>query len=417
MIGIIGINYKSSPIEIREKFSLNEQSIKEFGLVLKEKSGFSSLIVLSTCNRSEYYFQMEDCCDSAAFSFMLRSLKEFCDVSENVRDYFYFKSGDDAFKHLFHVISGANSMIIGEDQIVGQVKQALQISINNNLSDSELTRLFTKSFEVSKKIRTQTKINKGAFSVSYAGVEKCISIFPKLTDQNILLIGAGETGTLTLKTLRKKGCEKIVITNRTQEKATHLANKYKVRAMSFTSISSQLEIFDIIIVSTGSQKALISKEMAENASSKRAKMKQLYIDLSVPRNVDHSVSSVENVTVYDVDNLQEVVNANQEKRKKLMSEIDGIVDDYINDFNDWLSTRNLSSIISNIKSNFNLINQKELKGFKKVNNADETNLLDNYGSYIAEKYSRHLIKNLREVTKNGRKAEYIKVLNQLFELN
>ncbi|MCF6366344.1 MAG: glutamyl-tRNA reductase [Bacteroidales bacterium] len=417
MIGLIGINYKSSTLDIREKFSLDESAIKNFGLYIKNKQGLSGLIVLSTCNRSEYYFRMQDCCDSGAFSFMLKSLKEFCNVTENVRDYFYFKSGENAYKHLFHVISGANSMIIGEDQIVGQVKQALKISIDNNLSDTELTRLFTKSFEVSKKIRTQTKINKGAFSVSYAGVEKCISVFNNIVDCNVLLIGAGETGALTLKSLLKKGCKNIVITNRTEERAVRLANKYKVKSVPFSSLVSELENSDIIIVSTASQKALITKEIAENTIAKTKKKKQLYIDLSVPRNVEHSVSSTENIIVFDVDDLQEVVNANQEKRIKLISEIDNLVNTYVDEYCDWLSTRNLSSVISKIKTNFSLINQKELSGFKKNNKSAETNLLDNYGSFIAEKYSRHFIKNLREVTQNGRKTEYIKVLSELFEIN
>ncbi|NOZ36427.1 MAG: glutamyl-tRNA reductase [Chlorobi bacterium] len=416
MIGLIGINYKTSILETREKFSLNEQQIKEFGISLMRKQGFSGIVVLSTCNRSEYYFQMQDCCEAAAFKFMLKSLKEFCGVKENVRDFFYFKSDDETFKHLFYVISGAKSMVIGEDQIVGQVKQALQISLENNLSDTELTRLFTKSFEVSKKIRTKTKINKGAFSVSYAGVEKCMSVFSNITDRDILLVGAGETGTLTLKSLRKKGCSNIVITNRTEEKAVHLAEKYKVKSIPFASLTSQLEFSDIIIVSTSSQKTLITKEIAENACLKRDNKKQLYIDLSVPRIVDNKVSSIENVIVFDVDDLQEVVNANQDKRKKLITDIDTMLEEYITEFNDWLSTRNLSSIISNIKTNFTSINKKELQGFKKINKADENHLLDNYSEFIAEKYSRVLIKNLREVTGNGRKVEYIKVLNKFFEL-
>ncbi|MBI9068099.1 MAG: glutamyl-tRNA reductase [Salinivirgaceae bacterium] len=417
MIGVLGINYKTSPIDIREKFSFNDKKIIEFSQKLSAKEGFSGLVVLSTCNRSEFYFHMEDCCESAAFMFMLRSLKEFCGVDGAVREYFYLKSENDAFKHLFYVVSGANSMILGEDQIVGQVKTALQISIDNEISDTELTRLFTKSLEVNKKIRTKTKMNEGAFSVSYAGVEKCLSVFDDITTCNVFIVGAGETGTLTLKSLVKKGCKNIVITNRTAEKAQHLAEKYKIQSLAFHQLESQLQFSDIVIVSTASQTALIDKAMVERINKNRNGQKQLFIDLSVPRNVSHSVAEVENTLVYDVDDLQEIVTANNEKRKKMVAKIDGVVNEYIEEYSDWLSTRNLSSLIAAIKTNFSTVNQSELEGFKRINKTNgSSSLVDSYGTHITEKYTRLLIKNLKEVTNNGRKMEYIKVLNELFEL-
>lgn len=418
MIGIIGINYKTSPLEIREKFSFNNDQIIEFGKELQEHEDFSGLVVLSTCNRSEFYFQMENCCATAGFSFIFKRLKAFCKVEEPVKDYFYFKAENEAFEHLFYVVSGVNSMILGEDQIVGQVKSAFQISDDNNLSDTELTRLFSKALEVNKKIRTKTKINEGAFSVSYAGVEKCIEVFDDITSCNILLVGAGETGTLTLKSLLKKGCNNIVITNRTEEKAKSLAAKYNVKSLPFHHLESQLEQSDIIIVSTGSQKALINKNMVEAISVARNHKKQLYIDLSVPRNVAHDVSDVDSILVYDVDDLQEIVDINQKKRKEIIHKAESIVDENIKDYSDWLSSRNLATIISTIKSNFTDVNKSELKGFKKINKTNGSSaIVEHYGDHITDKYTRLLIKNLKEVTNNGRKVEYIKMLNELFELN
>jgi len=417
MIGVLGINYESSPLNVRESFSLSEDQIIKLGSSLKQRAGFSGLVVLSTCNRSEFYFQMEDFCEKAIYNYMLKSLKSFCDISIDTRDYFYYKSGDEAFKHLFHVVAGANSMILGEDQIVKQVKHALQISIDNDLSDTELTRLFSKSFEANKKIRTQTKINQGAFSVPYAGVEKCMTVFPDLKSRKILVVGTGETGRLTLKNLIKKGCQDIVITNRTYEKASVLAEKYGVKAASFDSLAAKLHESDIVIVSTSSKKALINYEEVNHSKAIRNGEKQLFIDLSVPRNVDPSVADIDNTIVYDIDQLQEIVDANQEKRKKLISEIEEIVDEYLQEFNDWLSARNLKGVISTVKSNFEMVNQTELAGFKKVNKTEDSELLDSYASHIKEKYARLLIKNIKEVTHNGRKEEYVKLLNSLFDLN
>ncbi len=417
MIGLIGINYNSSPILVREKFTFNENQIIDFGTQLKSNSNVSGLVILSTCNRSEIYFQMEDCWDKEAFSFMLKSWKAFCGVTDSIREYFYFKTDTEVFKHLFYVVSGANSMVLGEDQIVGQVKQALQISQDSNISDTELNRLFTKSLEANKKIRNKTKINQGAFSVSYAGVEKCMSVFSDIQKCRILLVGAGETGTLTLKSLLKKGCQDIVITNRTFEKAENLASKYKVSACPISNLEVELESSDIVIVSTGSQVPLVTEQMTERVSQKRDNRKLLFIDLSVPRNVSAGVSAIPNVLVYDVDQLEEVVNKNTEKRKKLITAIDAIIEDYIVEFSDWLSSRKLGEVISTIKTNFSAVNQIELEGFKKVNKTVKDNLLDNYGTHITEKYTRLLIKNLKEVTNNGRKTEYVKVLNSLFNLN
>ncbi|NPA68320.1 MAG: glutamyl-tRNA reductase [Chlorobi bacterium] len=420
MIGLVGINFKTAPLDIREKFSLDDKTAVEFAEEVKQKSKISGIVVLSTCNRAEYYFHTDDCCETAAYSNILKALKSFCGVKENVKEYFYFKSGKDAYKHLFHVISGASSMVVGEDQIVGQVKHALQLSEKNKLSDTELTRLFTKSFEVSKKVRTQTEINKGAFSVSYAGVEKCMSVFPDIISCNILLTGAGETGELTLKSLIKKGCKNIVITNRTLSKAEKLSKKYGVKSMPFSSYKEQLSEFDIIIVSTGSSKILIEKNDAQKAVTKRNGKKQLYLDLSVPRNISNDVSEIKNIVIFDVDDLKETVNSNKEKRLKLIGEIDKITDIYINEFEDWLSARNLGPVISKIISGFSRINKKEISGFKKANKLNEHEkeiLLENYGNYIAEKCSRRFIKNIKEVTENGKNTEYVKVLSELFELN
>jgi len=417
MIGIVGINYKSAPLSIRERFSFTSEQIVEFGQVLKQKSGFNSVIILSTCNRSEIYFQMEECCDKSAFSYILTSLKQYRNISENIRQYFYLKIDDEAYSHLFRVVSGLNSMVLGENQIVGQVKQAYRYSADAGLIDCELDRLFSKSLEAGKKIRTETKLNQGAFSVSYAGIEKCLSVFPDITKRSILLVGAGETGELTLKTLIKKGCENILITNRTLDRSQKLAKKYNVKAGAYEELENLLLISDIVLVSTASQSFIIHKEQVERVNRNRGDDKQLYIDLSVPRNVAHEVSEIKNVQVFDVDDLQEVVDSNQENRKKLTLQAEVIIGDYLEEFRNWISSRNLSLVISRIKTNFNDVNHAELAGFKKINKAEENPLIDHYGKHITDKYTRLLIKNLKEVTNNGRKQEYIKMLTELFELN
>ena len=216
----------------------------------------------------------------------------------------------------------------------------------------------------------------------------------------------------------KKGCTDITVTNRTHEKAVDLSNAFGVKCLPIESLQAQLAYSDIIIVSTGSQKALITHEMVKLANIERAGKKQLFIDLSVPRNVESKVNDIENVIVHDIDHLQEVVFANQEKRKKVIKKAEDIVNEYVDEFSDWMSTRNLSPIISAIKENFNSVNYNELEGFKKLNKTNgSSEIVEHYGSHITDKYTRLLIKNLKEVTDNGRKTEYIKVLNELFKIN
>lgn len=416
MIGVLGINYESAPLQVREGFSLQGQQIIDLVTHFKNDTGFSGMVVLATCNRAEFYFQMQDAPREKAFRLMLDELMQFCGIEEARDSYFYFKLGNDAFKHLFHVVAGANSMVLGEDQIVGQVKEALQFSTSNNLADSELNRLFIKALEANKKIRTQTKINQGAFSVSYAGVEKCMQVFEDITACKILVVGTGETGTLTLKNLLKKGCSNVVVTNRTPEKAEAVAAEYQVDTAPFHELTEHLEESDIVLVSTGSQVPVINREDILDSHARRADRTQLFIDLSVPRNVDPAVASIENTIVYDMDHLQGIVNANQEKRRQLISEMDEIIDRYLEEFNEWLSSRNLGQVIATLKSNFNSINQNELEGFKKAKKADDE-LLDDYGDHLSEKYARLLIRNIKEVTQNGKDMEAVKMLNNLFQLH
>ncbi|MDC0584630.1 glutamyl-tRNA reductase [Bacteroidales bacterium] len=415
MVGVLGINYESSSLEIREKFSFNEEKYKAFGDLLRQREGFSGAIILSTCNRSEIYFQMNDCCQTSAFSHMLKSLKQFVGVTENVRQHFYFKIGEDCFAHLFQVVSGVQSMVFGEYQIVGQIKQALQESENLGLSDTVLSRLFTKALETSKQIRNATKINEGAFSVSSAGIEKSIEVFPDIEKRKVLILGAGETGQLTLKSLLKKNCSNITIANRTNEKAEKLAKAHGVKSVIFDDLEKTLSHIDIVYVSTSSQEPLITHKMVQGAMEARDFLPQLYIDLSVPRNVDVHVNEINNANVVDVDHLQEVVDHHDVKRKQRTCEVNKMIDQHVEEYVNWLSTRNLNTIIQNIKTGFETINKSELQTFKKINKADDV-LLDDYGIHISKKYSRMFIKKLREVTDNGRKAEYVKVLNDLFAM-
>lgn len=416
MIGVLGINYKTAPIEIREKFAFSDEEAIKFIKLLKIDSQVHGAIVLSTCNRTEIYYHTEQQDSENAKKFLIRNLEYFKEYSDDYAQNFYFKYNSDAIEHLFKVVSGIDSLIIGEDQIIGQVKSAFKLSLDNNLAGSVLTRMFNKSFEAGKRVRSETAINQGAASVSSAAVELCADKIEGLTKKNILLVGTGQTGELALQNFSKRGCKNLFITNRTYSKAQNIAQKYKGKAFELDQLAEFLPLADIVLVATSSKTHLITDEMVA-AFNELKTNGQLYIDLSVPRNISQSIGMMEHVELYAVDDLQELVKATAEKRKDAIKDAMEIIESVKQDFSEWLCALELTPTIVKIKKNFHQINKSELQGFIKINSVKNPEIVEYYAEHITEKYARLFIKNLKMVTENGKRKEYVNLLNELFELS
>jgi glutamyl-tRNA reductase len=232
MIGIIGLSHKSAPVHIREKFSLNVGEKTKLSHQISTNPYLDELVILSTCNRTEIYFKAADCCSPGAFNIVHRNLYQFIGTNEEMTKYFYRFQHDEAVRHLFRVVSSLDSMVLGEYQIVSQVKEAYKLAKENKTVGKIFKRLFNKALETGKLVRTKTAMSNGAFSVSYAAVEKCNEQFDDLQQKKILLIGAGETGELVIKNLHKKGCRHITVTNRTTAKAEELGKPYQGESTS-----------------------------------------------------------------------------------------------------------------------------------------------------------------------------------------
>ncbi len=269
MIGLIGISHKTSPVEIREQFSVSKEEIVPYSELLQNETGISDIVVLSTCNRTEIYFSQSKYDFHVAAKMVYRALKKFKRVEDKYWHSFYSFSNTDAVRHLFEVASGIDSMIIGEDQIIGQIKDAYVFCTEEAMTDAILMRLFQKSFEAGKRVRTETKIKMGTTSVSSAAVHKCAMLFDDLDDKRVLLIGAGETGSLVLQALNKQGVHRIAVTNRTQAKAEKLASKHNCTWLPFEALAPHLYLYDIVIVATGSKEPLVTHEMVEESLDKR----------------------------------------------------------------------------------------------------------------------------------------------------
>jgi glutamyl-tRNA reductase len=415
MIGLIGISYKTALVEVREKFSFTKEEIIPFSEMLQQQTEISDLVLISTCNRTEIYFSQDIHDNQTAFELVYEVIKKFKNVNDHCWHYFYHRSNAGAVRHLFDVVSGLDSLIIGEDQIIGQVKEAYLACTEAALTDAVLMRLFQKSFEAGKRVRSETGIKLGITSVSSAAVEMCSCILDGVSDKSVLLIGTGETGNLALQSIYKKGVKQIGVTNRTIEKAEKLAGKYNGMTIPFESFEKYLHGFDIVMIATSSHDPIITSEMVKRTRQVRPEHKQVYIDLSVPRNIEKSVSELQNVTVLGVDDLQEIVNQTTEKKKESAAKAEIIIDDVVADFTEWLASRSLRPAINTITTNLQAINLEEISTYRKLNTPEMQEIVDDYAKHLTQRYTRLLIKNLKDLTDNGKNIDSLKTINDLFK--
>jgi glutamyl-tRNA reductase len=416
MFGVTGISHKSAPLAIREKYSFNDQEILMFLRQLNIDPDLKGAVVLSTCNRMEIYYHYEKCCSNKAYDNVIRNLEFFKNTGKEERRYFYHFEDDKATEHLFKVVSGLESLVLGEDQIVTQVKNGFKLSLDNNFSSAVLTRMFNKAFEAGKRVRTETAINQGSASISSAAVELLYKEVPDICNKNITVVGTGVMGELAVVNLAKRNCKSIYITNRTHGKALELAEKYKFHSFEFGDLQQYLPQSDVVIVATGAPFHIITRPMLgyDNIPARR---EQMYIDLSVPRNICTGISDVEGVKLYAVDDLQEIVKDTKSKRSEAVTEAMEIIGFVLQEFNDWLCALDLTPSIKKIQKNMLAINQSELEGFLRINGIQDNEMITRYADHISRKYARLFIRNLKNITENGRQREYVSVLNQLFDIS
>jgi len=417
MIGVIGISYKTAPLEIREKFSFAKNDIVPFSELLQQETEIADLVLISTCNRTEIYFSQDKHDNQTAFELVYEVIKKFKGITDHCWHYFYHRSNAGAVRHLFEVSSGLDSQIIGEDQIIGQVKEAYITCTELALTDAVLMRLFQKSFEAGKRVRTETGIKLGITSVSSAAVEMCSSMLNGLNDKTVLMIGAGETGNLALQNIFKKGVKQIAVTNRTLETAEKTAAKYNGMAIPFDSFEKYLHGFDIVMIATAAATPIITAELVKRNQKIRPDHKQVYVDLSVPRNIESTVAELENIELLGVDDLQEIVKQTTEKKKESAEKAHLILDEVVSDFAEWLASRSLRPAISTISANLQAINQEELSTYRKVNTPEMQEIVDDYAQHLTQRYTRLLIKNLKDLTDNGKNIDSLKIINDLFKFD
>ena len=421
MVGLISLNYKVAPIELREKFYLDDAQKIVFHNLLKKHIGVEGLMLISTCNRTEIYFEFENHIgqESKFIHGIVKELAEFRNFKESLSPYLIKQTGSyNVSKHLFRLACGLESMIIGEFQIVEQLKNSYDFSYKHKMLGPILNRMVQKSLETGKFIRTNTKIDKGALSVSYAAVEKIHKTL-KIDNPEFLCVGLGETSKLSIKHLHQKNYTNIKIANRTFKKSSEFAKSLNINAIKFEAFKKELLKVDVAIFSTSSKEALISKNELDKITGKRDK-DLLIIDLSVPRNIPNDCQDISNVKIINVDDLKDVVNLNYKKRKSQILQAEKFIEDFLSEFDDWTNSRQLRPSILSIKKQIkNIIVDETLENVNSSSNGSNISILDSDGfnerlNKVYEKFSDNLIRKIKEASKNGKDEKAIGIINQIF---
>lgn len=417
-IVIVGLNHKSAPLAIREKLSFPPETIGDHLKKLVNSYTLNEAVILSTCNRVEVTAVSDDI--SRGTWELKRFLSDSHDIPlEDLDEHLYVHQGEDAVTHLFRVSAGLDSMVMGEPQILGQVKDAFGNAVHFNTAGVIVNKLYHKTFSVAKRIRTETNIGANAVSISFAAVELAKKIFNDLTGKSAMLIGAGEMAELAAKHLINSGVKEIMVTNRTFERAVNLAKDFDGKPIMLREFPHVLKDVDIVIASTAAPKFIIKPDMIEAVMKERHYKPMFFIDISVPRNVDPLVNNVDGAYVYDIDDLQGVVESNLNERAKEAGEAEKIIVEEITNFYKWVKSLDVVPTIVALKRNFEEIRKGELeKALSQMPDLTDKQkkILGSLTSAIINKALHAPVTHLKKEAHNVEGDFYIAAAQKLFDL-
>jgi glutamyl-tRNA reductase len=357
---IVGLNHITAEVEVREKLAFDGPKLEQGLLKLKDIPSIRETVVLSTCNRVEMYANVKD--PSKASDDIMGFISEFHGIRSELLDgALYFHTDRDAVKHSFRVASSLDSMIVGEPQILGQLKDAFEFALQKKTTGVLLNKLMKKSISVAKRVRTETRIAENAVSISFAAVELTKKIFSEVEQKSVMLLGAGEMAELAAKHLLNTGVRELLVANRTYERGVDLAREMGGRAVKYETFLDEMRHTDIVICSTGAPTYVVNKDQMHAVMKARKQRPVFIIDISVPRNIDPAINDMANVYLYDVDDLQGVVDENVLGRKKEAEKAEGIVEEEVETFLRWQSSLDAVPAIVALREKAESIKQQEME--------------------------------------------------------
>ena len=413
---VVGLNHKSAPVEIREKLAFDTNSISTALSMFLQKYQNAEAVILSTCNRVEIYVSSLE--DSIKVEDVLSFLADFHTIELNyLSQYMYHYKDDRAVVHLFFVTSSLDSMVLGESQILSQVKEAYMMASMQEATGKVMNQLFQQALNVAKIVHTSTSIGKGKVSISSVAVEFAEKIFQDFTGKIVLVVGAGEMCELLLKHLYEEGSRTFIVANRTFERAQELANEYHGQAIKYELLNEYLTKADIIISSTSAPHYVIHANQVKDAIKHRRGNPMFLIDIAVPRDIEPDVANIHNVYLYNIDDLQSVVNQNADERTREVEKCRAIIEEEVEHFMAKLEEMKIEPAITHLRNHFHTIGKEELDRLKpKIKNLDNGDW--EQVVYTMErtinKLLHHPAKVAKQEAKNGGGYRYVETIKKLF---
>lgn len=415
---VVGLNHKSAPVEIREKLAFSKASIPIALSQFSHKYPSAEVVILSTCNRVEIYVAEPG--GNVTHENVYDFLSEFHKVEKSkFIEFWYHYIGKDAVDHLFLVASSLDSMVLGESQIIAQVKEAYSIAKEEECTDKVLNQLFQHALTVTKTIHTKSSIGQGKVSISSVAVEFAQRIFQDFADKIVFIIGAGEMCELVLKSLCEKGIKTVMVTNRSYENAVTLADKYGGSVIKYDLLNEFLPKADIVISSTSAPHYVIRPEHVKDGIKARRGNPMFLIDIAVPRDIDPEVGKMNNIYLYNIDDLQSVVSKNVDSREKEIEDCKAIIENEVNLFMSKLEEIKIAPVVARLREHFHAIGEEELlrlrPKLKSMNDWDWDQVV-----YTMERTINKLLHEPAKVgkqeAKNGGGHKYVEVIKKLFGL-
>lgn len=415
---ITGLSHRSAPVEVRERLAFDPAEIPAALATLTRRAGFAEAMILSTCNRVEVAVAADDAADAElAVDAVLAEVRRL-DASQ-FRPYLYHYDGEEAIRHLFRVASSLDSMVVGEPQILGQLKAAYALAKEHGAASGFLDTLLARAFNVAKRVRTETEIGSSAVSVSFAAVELAREIFGSLKDTSIMIIGAGKMSEAAARHLARNGVTRILVTNRTAERALEMARLFNGSIVDYSRFPSVLPEVDIVIASSGAPHYILTRDQIKSVIEARRNRPVFLIDIAVPRNIEPSVNELENVFLYDIDDLQQVVDRNLSNRRQIALEAERIVSEEAERMIGRLKAREVAPTIISLQEQLESLRAAELARYRARLGSltpEQEEAIDHLTRGIINKIAHGPISELRRLATQPDGHHLIHAIRKVFRL-
>jgi glutamyl-tRNA reductase len=416
---VVGLSHKTAPIEVREKLAVPESRLGEALHRLIAYPGIKEGVLLSTCNRVEVYAVVDDM--GAGYSRVQEFLADthLSLSSEQLTPHLYWNTGERAISHLFRVAASLDSMVVGEPQILGQLKDAFEVALTHKASGMILNKLVKKAISVAKRVRTETKIAEAAVSVSYAAVELAKKIFSNLSEKTVLLVGAGEMAKLAAQHLVNNGVRRVMITTRDSHSAMELAARFSGVPIPYENFRHEMAEADIVLCSTGASQYLIRTEDVQRAVRQRMNRPIFLIDISVPRNIDPLVRDIDNAFLFDIDDLEMRVQQNREERRREAGKAERLVEEEVGIIAQWLKSLEVTPTIVALRQRAEQIRQAELeKTLSRLKNLSpqDREAIEGLASSVVNKLLHGSLVTLKAEANSSSGSMFVEAARRFFNL-